>query len=284
MTPTPIPVSPTYSESAALVGVSTDLSREISVRLARFPAAGAGTLWASAHLGGRSYAISDRITLSSPHVATPVNSESALYEERGVSHIRLDRHDLSAPQFGGTLTAAANMHRTGHPPAGAGEVPVGIEASFRAFHAPVLTSPGRHEVFGLVEAVVTTPEGVSRFTAPGKWHEQSGDRPSFAPPFTYIAVSDETRGLLAVSVEGEDDYGFLYDGAQVIRVIDVKVDPPGAERAFAVTLENGRRIAGRLKTAFETSVPIEGKRRPGSTVRAETDIGPLVGHANDWSG
>ncbi|MCP5431813.1 MAG: hypothetical protein H6923_00940 [Alphaproteobacteria bacterium] len=277
----PVEVASAYAESVALVGYTEDLASEVSVRLARFPVAGAGTLWAVAIIGGKTFGLGEPIKLSSAAQATPVNSETALYDERGPASARFLRHHLSLASFDGAMNVTAPMHATGHPPPGPGTVPVGIEASFSAIHAPVLARDGRREVFGVIDAKVTTPDGPVAFSGPAKWHEQSGDRTAFAPRFTYIAVSNRERALLAVARE-DSDYGFAVIDGKTVQVVKVTVGPMAERRSLKVVLEDGRKIAGTLDVVHETSMPVEGRRRLSTTVMARTSIGDLVGHANDW--
>jgi hypothetical protein len=61
------------------------------------------------------------------------------------------------------------------------------------------------------------------------------------------------------------------------------IDPLGPpERNMRVELETGQAIAGKAIVKRRNSIPIEGQRRPGSTIVLTTNVGPMAGHLNDW--
>ena len=71
---------------------------------------------------------------------------------------------------------------------GVGDVPVSIEAQFVAEHVPINVRKGRIEVMGRVQGNITIDGKTVALDLPGKWHEQTGARASFAPSFTYLFV------------------------------------------------------------------------------------------------
>jgi hypothetical protein len=77
-------------------------------------------------------------------------------------------------------------------------------------------------------------------------------------------------------------FGYARLGEQIVQVKTVEFDPIAARRRFRVGLENGRVIEGEAVTLRTISTPIEGRRRPSTTVMVKSDIGPMVGNLNDW--
>jgi len=134
---------------------------------------------------------------------------------------------------------------------------------------------------GRIWATVRTPSGVNKFQGFGKWHEQVGDRPRFASAFTYLGVMGDRIGLLAVWLKA-GAFGYARLGNQTIPVKTVVIDPIGPRRRFRVELDNGRVIEGEAVTKRAISTPVEGSRRPSTTVMVKSDIGPMVGNLNDW--
>jgi hypothetical protein len=213
-----------------------------------------------------------------------------------------------------TARAEAMTHEDFHPPLGAGTLPLAIEAVFHARHAGDRARAGRMEVFGTVEGTITTPRGVHRFSSRGKYHEQTGERPRFAGAFTYFAVQGDAGSLLARLGEatpappgppaaprlGEATpapptapaaprpgsgatWGFALLDGETVAVKTFTIDPLGTpRRGFRVELASGRTLEGITEVLRETSVPIEGERRPSATVAVSTNLGRMIGHLNDW--
>lgn len=273
-------ISPVYAESCAVVGLSSDGSQGVSLRVARFPAKGEGTLWATACFGEQVWcAAVASVSLGAFRGRTRVEDPKARFEVVGKDNGWMKRTQSDSLKGSSRVTVGA--HPSAEPPPGSGPVPLVVEARFESGHRPVNARPGRVEVMGRVWATVRTPMGVRRFNGVGKWHEQVGDRPRFAPAFTYLSVMGERRGLLATKVPN-GAYGYAWTGNQIVMVKAMEIDPIAKQRQFRVTLENGRVIAGEAVTQRIISVPIEGQRRPGATVLVDSDLGAMVGHLNDW--
>jgi hypothetical protein len=160
-------------------------------------------------------------------------------------------------------------------------VPITIEVVFLARHVPVYVRPGRMEAAGSVEAVIETPDGSFTIDSRGKWHEQIGDRPRFGPAFTYMSIAGDACYLLA-GKNTRARYGFWEQAGETVSVTGFEIDPPAERRAFRVTLADGRTIEGEATVKRAHSIPIEGKRRPGTFVVARTSAGELTGLINDW--
>lgn len=273
-------VSPVYAESCALVGMSSDGAQEISLRLARFPVKGEGTLWANVCFGNQVWcAAIDHVSLGEFKGRTRVEDESARFAVAGENNGWLARTRRGSLK--GTSKFTVGAHPSAEPPPGSGTVPLLIEARFESSHRPVNARPGRTEVMGRVWATVRTPSGARKFNGVGKWHEQVGDRPRFAQAFTYLSVMGERSGLLATKLTN-GAFGYVWTGEQIVMVKAMEIEPIARRRKFRVTLENGRVVAGEAVTQRIISVPIEGQRRPGATVLVTSDLGELVGHLNDW--
>ena len=276
-------LSPAYAESVEISGLSEDGASEFEVRLARFPPRSSGTLWATVCLGDQVYNVAlDDVKLSAPG-RTRVEDADARFEVSGASGTSalLERHRDGT--LIGSVRVAVSAHRSADPPAGAGSEAVTIDAHFESAHAPVRVLPARLEVMGRVSATVRTPSGVVSIAGVGKWHEQTGNRPRFATPFTYLTAASRDHGLLAVARQPAP-FGFAWLGGETIKVKTVKIGAPADRRAFTVELENGRRIDGETRMIRTISTPIEGQRRPSATIKVTSTIGDMIGHINDWTG
>jgi hypothetical protein len=274
---------PAYAESVEISGLSEDGASEFEVRLARFPPRSSGTLWATVCLADQVYNVAlDAVRLE---VAgrTHVEEADARFEVSDASQTsaRLERH-RDGPLIG-SARVAVSAHRSVDPPPGAGSEAVIIDARFESAHAPVQVLPARLEVMGRVSATVRTRLGLFTIAGPGKWHEQTGNRPRFAAMFTYLTATSRDHGLLAVERQPAP-FGFAWIGGETIKVKAVKIAPPADRRAFTVELEDGRRIDGETKTIRTISTPIEGQRRPSATIEVTSTIGDMIGHINDWRG
>jgi hypothetical protein len=275
--------APTYAESSALVAMTDGGDTELALRIARFPGRGEGTLWLSAFAGEERYGVAlEDVELGDTMGPTPVDRDQARFAVVGPAQASIECRKRHTAEMVCTAHAEAMTHEDLHPPLGSGALPLRIDAVFRARHAGDGVRAGRMEVFGTVDATIETPRGVHRFTSLGKYHEQTGERPRFAGPFTYLAVQGEGGSLLARG-GGGSIFGFaLLDGAPV-RVESFVIDPLGPpERSFRVGLADGRSIEGTTEIVRETSVPIEGDRRPSATVVVSTNLGRMTGHLNDW--
>ena len=276
--------SPTFAESAALMAVSPTGDRELSLRVARFPGRGAATLWLALFIGDERYgAALEDVHLGAFTGRTPVEDREVSFAVEGPAQARLECRNRDTAAMRCTAHAEALAFATNDPPLGNGTLPVSIDAEFVARHRATPARAGRVEVFGTVKATLTTPKGVTRFEAPGKWHEQTGERPRFAAAFTYFTIQGSGASLLA-GLSGGSPWGFaVLDGATV-DVSTFTIAPLGPpSRSFRVELADGRVIEGETAIVRETSVPIEGQRRPSATVRVETNLGPMSGHLNDWN-
>jgi S-formylglutathione hydrolase len=275
---------PHYAESVAIGAMSDDGGVEISLRLARFPARAAASVWLHVALGGEVWSLVDEAAAPTGPQVTAVDAATAEFSASGRSDVRFARTDRERVPMRGHVTARLLADATRHPQPGTGDVPVHVELEFVADDAGVRVNDGRRwELFGRVRGLVTTPSGEHAVDLRGKWHEQVGERPTFAPAFTYLNVQGERAGLLVIGyAAGTTGYAILEGSAVAVDAFEI--DPPGVEpRRFAVALADGARIHGSARTVQTWSVPIEGRRRPGSGVVVESSLGTLVGSLNDWT-
>jgi hypothetical protein len=291
-------LSSAYAESSALVAMTADGSTELGLRIARFPATGKGTLWLSAFVGDERYGVArEDLDLAGVSGTTPVELSEARFAVGGAAAASVECRERHTAAMVCTARAEAMTHEDFHPPLGAGTLPLEIEVVFHARHAGDRARAGRMEVFGTVEGTITTPRGVHRFSGRGKYHEQTGERPRFAGAFTYFAIQGDGGSLLARVGEAAPappnppaaprpsgaTWGFALLDGETVAVKTFTIDPLGTpERAFSVELADGRTIEGETEIVRETSVPIEGERRPSATVVVSTNLGRMTGHLNDW--
>ena len=272
------------------MAMALDGSEKMSLRLARFPGRREATLWMSAFVGGSHYAAAfEGLDLAPFFGVTPVEEDRVTFTvgEGGEGAVVESRDRLGSAMVA-TISAETPAHESLHPPLGRGGEPLRIEAEFRARHEGVRVRTGRWEVFGEVTAKVSFPGGEVELRAPGKWHEQVGTRPRFAPAFTYFTVqgssATEQIALLARRGPTSDPWGYFLEADAITLVDGFSIDAYGpSERSFQVSLADGRTLEGTAFVLRQASVPIEGQRRPGASVRVESNLGAMVGHLNDWN-
>lgn len=273
-----------YAESSAIMAFSPDNEAAIVVRIAQYPARERAALWIWAYIDGDYFIVVDEEVSMVDWDNVSVDAHSGTFAVTGSSSsARMQTQALGADSMRTRLSASGLLHRTANPPPGPGTVPVRIDARFSAAHEPVIVLPGRLEVMGRVTASVEIAARKYEFALLGKWHEQTGRRPAFAPAFTYLTLMNEERGLLALNLE-QMSFGYLFADGGISLIDRMEIDPYGTrERAFDIRFADGRSIEGALQVLREMSLPIEGDRRPGSTVVAHSPQGTLTGFVNDWS-
>ncbi len=271
-----------YAESVAMTGHAEDAATTFDVRIARFPDQSRGTLWFYAYIHGRQYSLVDEQVQLLTDAVTPVGESDVAFAVTGSSSASLAGENRYSMSMTGHLLASGMLHPQAHPEPGRGDIPVELEASFTAEHTPINVRAGRIEVMGRVRGTIRIDDQPFELDLPGKWHEQTGERPSFAPAFTYLFVQGEDRGLMATRHE-RGAWGYVFRDGTATEVTGMEIAPYGQlERAFTATLSDGSTLNGTATVVREVSVPIEGKRRPGATVIVDSDIGHMVGVLNDW--
>jgi hypothetical protein len=278
----PAEVPLTWGESAAVGGATPDGADGFGIRIARFPMRGVGNISGHVVLGDRRYGFTGGSVPLAGHTGlTDVTADDVRFGVAGEAEAILTRTRLPDGRFRGVARARFLAHDVEHPPVGPGSVPITIETVFLARHVPVYVRPGRMETAGSVEAVITTPDGGFTLNTRGKWHEQIGDRPRFGPAFTYMSIAGDACYLLA-GKNTRARYGFWEQAGETVSVTEFEIDPPAERRTFRITLADGRVIDGEAAVMRAHSIPIEGKRRPGTFVVARTSVGELSGQINDW--
>ena len=263
-------LSPAYAESVEISGLSEDGASEFEVRLARFPPRSSGTLWATLCLADQVYNVAlDDVRLAIPG-RTRVQEADARFEVSDAlgTSARLERH-REGPLIG-SARVAVSAHRSVDPPLGAGSEAVMIDARFESAHAPVQVLPARLEVMGRVSATVRTPSGLFTIAGPGKWHEQTGNRPRFATPFTYLAARSRDHGLLAVERQPAP-FGFAWMGDETIKIKAVKIAPPAdrspwSSRTDAASMGRRERFERSPRRSKASGAPAQPSRSPARSV------------------
>lgn len=274
----------TYAESAMLAAISMDGREELALRIARDPGRGTGTIWMHLAMDGLVYsAVEENVPL--PPEATRISAPTP-WSELQLGGVLFTRHDgPAAREDAATISVEAELRASPrrHPEAGDGFHEVTLDLNFRPDGRAFRVHDGtRRERYGEVRGTVSTPEGNRGLTLPAKWHEQWGPRARFAPSFTYLNLQNEDSALLAIRYT-EGTVGYLIDADGQHRITDLEIDEEGpASRRFRIEVENRPDVRGTARVTQRWSVPIEGRRRPGSGVVAETSLGTLAGSLNDW--
>lgn len=273
-----------YAESAMLGAISMDGREELTLRIARNPGRGTGTIWMHLAIDGLVYsAVEEDVPL--PADMNRVSAETP-WSELELDGVRFTRdvprgpiHDNARIAIEAELRASPRRH----PEPGDGFHPVTLSLDFRPDGRVFRVHSGtRREVYGEVRGTVTTPERTRGLTLPAKWHEQWGPRARFAPSFTYLNLQNADSAVLAIRY-AQGTVGYLIDADGRHRVTSMEIDAEGPEsRRFRIEVEDRPDVTGTARVTQRWSVPIEGRRRPGSGVVAETSLGTLAGSLNDW--
>jgi len=286
---------PEYRESVAIGAMSLDGATELSVRLARHPAGNSGSVWMHLAIDGEAWSLveedlrlrgepnPDATDGSTQVAATPVADDAVEFRAGGRGDVRFASRMRHSSAMHGELLATVYAHPTRDPEPGPGDVPIRFELTFTADGPGGRLNQGsRWELFGRVHGRVIVSGHVYPIDLPGKWHEQVGDRPAFAPAFTYLNVQGERFGLLAIDLDGRAA-GFAVEDGRTLPVVRFEIEPAGEPlRRFEAELDDGGVVTGSARTVQSWSVPVEGQRRPGSGVVVESNRGPLAGSLNDW--
>ena len=198
-----------YAESVAMTAHAEDGMTTFDVRIARFPEQNQASLWLYIYVDGGQYSLVDNAVALTHQAVTPVQRDDVTFAVRGSSSAELTGTARYSRNMRGVLRAEGFTHAAAHPEPGGGTVPVAIDASFAAQHEPINVRAGRIEVMGRIEATITIADDVYTAALPGKWHEQTGIRPDFAPAFTYLFLQGENLGLMATK-HARGAWGYVY--------------------------------------------------------------------------
>lgn len=278
---TPVPAD--YNESVMVFSMSDDGEQEISLRLARFFEQARGEVWLHVATSEGAWSLAwDGLQL--PHTrATSVFDASAVYEaQRGDESVRFATDARHEGGMRARVTGRLLANPTRHPEPGAGRVPVSFNLAFSGSWPGVRSANGRWELTGAVDGWIEVDGRRTAISHQGKWHEKFGPRPTFARSFVYFAAQAEDRALLAIGSSAGAG-GFFQQDGEVRQVTGLDIDPHGpSAREFVITLDDGEVLTGTARVVQEWSVPIEGRRRPGSAVLLNGDLNGMTGTLNDW--
>lgn len=276
-----------YAESVMIHALDPEQGVDLSLRLARRPGVDEAEIWlhlAAPQLEARSLA--DPGFRPGAPAITPVHAPEVTFAASGpadqwVAFEAVERGEagLAGHVRGRLLAAATRDPESGRPDAGAA---IDVDLRFRA-RAPGLRRGGRWELVGAIVGTVRVGATSVEIDTPlGKWHEQTGPRPGFAPAFTYLNVLDAQHALLAIRF-ADRAVGYLEREGGVTAVTAMDVSPADAwPRTVRVEFADGSVLEGRARRLQAWSVPNEGVRRPGASIALETEAGSLFGSLNDW--
>ncbi len=274
----------TYAESVAIAGVSNDGLTEVSIRLARFPHRGEGNIWVHLALNNKVYSVVDEAVSLEETAVTDIQANEVVFTGLGDNYAHFRSANRNGEQMTAEVEASTMMFADAHPDIGAGPIAIRFALTFIADDAGVRLNQRRWELTGEVRGEVHIGNEIVEISLPGKWHEQTGPRAQFAPAFTYFNIQNQDTALLAIHYpELGRTAGYLREGEQITGIKNLSISPPEhSERQFELLLEDQRQISGVANVTRRWSVPIEGQRRPGSTVVVDSSLGKLVGALNDW--
>ncbi len=271
-----------FAESVVIGLLAEDGTLDLSLRLARFPQSGKAHIWLHVAAGEGAWSLVDEVFELDYHNATPVTEDDATFDashrDQRVSFASRNRNGL----LQGSIEANLLVTPTRHPQVGPGTVPALIQLQFSAASPGFRSPTKRWELTGRTAGVVTIGDQSWQIHHDGKWHEQTGSRPKFAPAFTDFNIQNSESSIVVIGRQ-QATGGYADIAGEVSKVVEFSIEAQGpADRGFSITLENGRSITGVARVVQRWSVPIEGKRRPGSSVLVESNIGSFRGSLNDW--
>ncbi|MBX3486080.1 hypothetical protein [Phenylobacterium sp.] len=272
--------SKAYSESAMVMTVSDDGKTALTLRFCRFPDEDQTWLWCHVVVDGQLYAFTTHdLPASRDRLA---GQDTATWAAPGAKAalVRVRRGD-EPPAV--RLSADLMGHRSFAAPHGPGRVPIRFTGQFQgvsALAAPVLE--GRQEVYGVVEAELEVAGRKIRHQGRAKFHEQRQEAPRFEAPFAYSWLSGEGADATTLLLQQGATGGWRLDGHEA-PLADMRLDPPGRERAVAYAFKSGKTAPGRLTALVRYTIPIYGRAWNGSFVTGDVDGRPVVGVLNDWT-
>jgi hypothetical protein len=272
-----------WTESVYLDCVTPNGVSGFVARLARHVDEGTSWLWAHAFLPGGVVAYHDQ-ALPCPGGRTDVEGADPVYALAGPPRASFRRHGPREAMAGAEVTVEVRGHRDPYAPAGAGDTPLRLDASFTPVRAAGGTLPGRTEVLGRVTGRISIGGEGEEHPVEGwaQWHEQHQTGPRFTVPFTYTTLRGDGAG--AVLVRGPvRSGGLLWRGREPETVVEADVGPPADTRALVLRLADGATVSGTLSTAHRYAVEINGHPRPGTLVAGELDGAAVTGCVNDWT-
>lgn len=282
-----------YAESVMIFALSEDGEEEILLRLARFPLTGKATIWLHIANPQGAWSLADE-GFEISRDATPVDDEAASFVAgRGDQSVSFHSEERHGSQMRGKVTGVLNVAPTRHPLSGEGSLPVSIDLNYISDSAGYRSASGRWEMTGEITGRITVDGETTSISHAGKWHEQTGPRARFAPAFTYFNIQNQNVALLAIAFDGGvNGYGMLNGKLHTLQAFEIE-DAASTPRRFKAVLVDStaltektekteRVIEGSARVVQSWSVPIEGKRRPGTAVIVDSSAGRMFGSLNDW--
>ncbi|MBL8554618.1 MAG: hypothetical protein JNL41_10100 [Phenylobacterium sp.] len=271
--------SKAYSESTMVMTVSADGRSALTLRFCRFPDEDQTWLWCHLVHDGRLYAFTTHdLPASRERLA---NRDVATWAAPGAeAELVRVRHGEEPPSV--RLTADLMAHRSFAAPHGPGRVPIRVTGQFvgaSSLAAQVLE--GRQEVYGVVNADLEIAGRKIRHEGLAKFHEQRQEAPRFQAPFAYSWLSGEGADATTLLLDKGATGGWRLDGREAA-LADMRLDPPGTDRAVSYAFRSGAAMPGRLTALARYTIPVYDRRWNGSFVRGEVGGRPVVGVLNDW--
>lgn len=273
-----------YAESVMVFSLSNDGSEEISLRLARFPEKGTATIWMHVATANGAWSLADETFALATEGATPVREDQATFKAvQDDQRVQFVSSDRNKQQMHGRVKADILADATRHPELKKGDTPVALDLEFHSDSSGFRSETNRWEMTGRITGTVNVGGTTVHIDHAGKWHEQTGPRARFAPAFTYFVAEGKGVAMLVVAF-AKSLSGYVQLEGEMHAIKSFTID--GHEnplRHFVVVLDNDQEIKGVARVVQAWSVPIEDKRRPGSSVLIESNVGPLLGTLNDWN-
>lgn len=274
---------PNYAESVMIFGLSEDGTEEISLRLARFPEKGTATVWLHLATGDGAWSLADEsFELSGDPVTAVRDDQVSSAAHAGKQVVTFSSTERNAEHMKGRIVATLVADATRHPVLASGEVPIALDLAYQSDSPGFRSATNRWEMTGRLRGSVTIDGKTMNIDLAGKWHEQTGARARFAPAFTYFNVQGPDVAILTIAFAKRTD-GYVLKGHHMQGIQSFSIDPAGPDvRNFRLVLQDDSVIEGKARQVQTWSVPIEGKRRPGSAILVDTNLGPMMGTLNDW--
>jgi len=272
-----------YAESVMLELLSEEGELDLSVRLARFPETQQGHLWFHLATGQDALSVVDEsfrlVTTTAINVEAEEVEFTASIERQS---IQFNSSAREGTELRGRVSGTFLVSETRHPEAGTGSIPVTLDLVFEATGQGFRSNSGRWELTGNVRGNVVVDGRQTILDGLGKWHEQTGVRNRFAPAFTYFNVQNENSSILVIAFK-DRVVGYALICNELVSIDSFLIqDHLLDERSFVLKLKNGGEIKGIASVVQCWSVPIEGTRRPGTSVIVDSNLGIFRGSLNDW--
>lgn len=274
-----IPGAEAWSESLMLLHFDEALRNGISVRVSRYPDQNVTWVWCHVLFDGQLYSYTER-RLPCTALRNTAEVATGKYDSAGAG-VRFARIGLAAMLESIQLSTQNLCHAGGSDRDGPGEVPVGIEATFRPSALKDNLPAGRSEWTGIADIQLSVAGKRLRLTGIAKAHEQIQTAPRFNAPFTYAMTWSETASFIATASPARR-YGNLEIGGIDRAVSRFEPGAPAAVRPFRVILADGETLTGTATRVARYDVPVFDRLWNGNIVRVELGDLRLIGMMNDW--